>query len=60
MDPAVDAPPIYKQFIAKMADKMVDSDSTGDTANYLRPGILFAPVSSWELVRETIVERLNK
>lgn len=60
MDFVVDAPPTYKQFIANMADKMLDSDFTGDTAKLLRPGISFAPVSSWELVRETLVERLKK
>lgn len=60
MDFVVDTPPTYKQFIANMEEKMADPDFTDDTAKLLRPGISFDASSSWELVRETLVERLKK
>ena len=60
MDFVVDAPLTYKQFIANMEEKMADPDFTEDTTKLLRPGISFDASSSWELVRETLVERLKK
>lgn len=60
MDFVVDAPPTYKQFIANMEEKMADPDFTEDTTKLLRPGISFDASSSWELVRETLVEKLKK
>ena len=56
----VDASPTYKQFMANMEDKMSDPEFTGDTTKLLRPEIIFDPVASWDLVRETLVERLKK
>lgn len=56
----VDAPPTYKQFMANMEEKMSDPEFTGDTTKLLRPEINFDPVASWDLVRETLVERLKK
>lgn len=56
----VDASPTYKQFMANMEEKMSDPEFTGDTTKLLRQEINFDPVASWDLVRETLVERLNK
>ena len=56
----VDAQPSYKQFMANMEEKMSDPEFTGDTTKLLRPEINFDPVASWDLVRETLVERLKK
>ena len=43
-----------------MEEKMADPEFTGDTTKLLRPEINFNPEASWELVRETLVERLKK
>ena len=56
----VDAPPTYKQFMANMKEKMSAPEFTGDTTKLLRPEINFDPIASWDLVRETLVERLKK
>lgn len=56
---AVEAPPTYKQFIFNMKEKMADPEFTGDTTKLLRPGLDFQPMTAWELVRETLVERLK-
>lgn len=60
MDFVVDTPPTYKLFIANMEEKMSDPEFIGDTTKLLRPEISFDPQASWELVRETLVERLKK
>ena len=46
--------------MANMEEKMADSEFTGDTTKLLRPEINFNSEASWELVRETLVERLKK
>ncbi len=56
----VDTLPTYKQFIANMEEKMADPDFTDDITKLLRPEISFDPTSSWELVKEMLVDRLKK
>ena len=46
--------------MANMEEKMADSEFTGDTTKLLWPEINFNSEASWELVRETLVERLKK
>ena len=55
----VEAPPTYKQFMANMEEKMADPEFTGDTVKLLRPGIQFDPQAAWDLVRETLVDKLQ-
>ena len=38
----------------------IQTNATGDTTKLLRPEINFDPIASWDLVRETLVERLKK
>ena len=44
--------------IANMEEKMSDPEFTGDTTKLLRSEINFNPDASWNLVRETLVEKL--
>ena len=55
----VAAPPTCKQFIVNMEEKLADPEFTGDTTMLLRPDISFNPEASWELVRETLVNKLK-
>lgn len=46
--------------MANMEEKMIDPEFVGDITSLLRPEILFDPAASWEIVRETLVERMRK
>lgn len=60
MDFVAGQPPTYKQFILNMEEKMNDADFLGDIESIIRPGETFNPQAGYELVRETLIERLRK
>ena len=60
MDFVVDHKPTYKEFIINMADKMQDDEFLGDTESMLRFGDTFDPQTAYELVREKLIDRLQK
>ena len=55
----VENPPTYKQFVNNMEDKMSDEEFLGDTMGLLRPEMSFEPLSSYQLVKETLIDRLQ-
>ena len=60
MDFVVEHKPTYKEFIINMADKMQDDEFLGDTKGMLRFGDTFAPHTAYELVREKLIDKLQK
>lgn len=60
MDFVVDHIPTYKEFIINMDDKMTDDEFLGDTSGLLRSGDDFNPASSYQLIRERLIEKLQK
>lgn len=56
----VQQPPTYKQFIANMEEKITDVDFLGDTQQLIRPDRTFNPQTGYELVRTTLINRLQK
>ena len=60
MDFVVEHKPTYKEFIINMADKMQDAEFLGDTESMLRFGDTFDPQVAYELVREKLIDRLQK
>ena len=62
MDFVVDAPPTYKQFIANMEAKMIDTDFIGDIQGLLRAEDKFDAAKAqeaYEQVREVFIEKLK-
>lgn len=51
--------PTYKQFVNNMEAKMTDEEFLGDTKGLLRPEMSFEPLSSYQLVKETLIDRLQ-
>lgn len=51
--------PTYKQFVNNMEAKMTDEEFLGDTMGLLRPEMSFEPLSSYQLVKETLIDRLQ-
>lgn len=60
MDFVVDHIPTYKEFIINMDDKMKDDEFLGDTAGLLRVGDEFHPAQLFELVKDRLIDRLQK
>lgn len=56
----VQQPPTYKQFIMNMEEKMQDRDFLTDSKPLLRPGIEFDPVKAYEIVKERLIDKLQK
>ena len=54
----VEQPPSYRQFIANMEEKMQDQEFLGDVSLILRPDIEYSPANAYNLVRETLIERI--
>ena len=42
-----------------MEEKMKDTDFLGDTKNLLRLGDIFDPVQGYEIVKSTLIDRLQ-
>lgn len=51
--------PTYKQFVNNVEAKMTDEEFLGDTMGLLRPEMSFEPLSSYQLVKETLIDRLQ-
>lgn len=51
--------PTYKQFVNNMEAKMTDEEFLGDTMGLLRPEMSFEPLASYQLVKETLIDRLQ-
>lgn len=51
--------PTYKQFVNNMEAKMTDEEFLGDTMGLLRPEMSFEPLSSYQLVKESLIDRLQ-
>lgn len=60
MDFVVDHIPTYKEFIANMDEKMQDDEFLGDTAGLLRVGEEFDPHEAYDLVKEHLIDKLQK
>lgn len=54
----VENPPTYKQFVNNMEAKLNDAEFLGDTTGLLRPEKSFDPVIAYQLVKETLIDRL--
>ena len=54
----VEQPPSYRQFIANLDEKMQDPEFLGDVSLILRPDIAFSPQEAYDLLRETLIERI--
>ena len=55
----VEKPPTYKQFVNNMEMKMGDVEFLGDTIGLIRPEMAYDPVAAYELVKETLIDRLQ-
>ncbi len=60
MDFVVDHVPTYKEFINNMEDKMQDNEFLGDTSQLLRSGDSFKPDEAYGIVRQRLIDRLQK
>ena len=56
----IDNQPIEIDDIINMADKMQDDEFLNDTEHFLRFGDTFDPQAAYELVREKLIDRLQK
>ena len=56
----VDKPPTYKQFVNNMETKMTDLEFLGDTMGLIRPEMDYDPVAAYELVKNTLIDRLQQ
>ena len=56
----VEQPPTYKQFVNNMETKMTDLEFIGDTIGLIRPEITYNPTEAYQLVKEALIERLQK
>lgn len=55
----VDHSPTYKEYVLNMEEKMKDTDFLGDTKNLLRLGDTFDPAQGYEIVKSTLIDRLQ-
>lgn len=60
MEFVVDHIPTYKEFIANMEDKMQDDEFLGDTSQLLRIGERFDPQEAYAIVKERLIDKLQK
>ena len=60
MEFVVTQPPTHKQFILNMEEKMKSEDFLTDSLLLLRPGITFNPHEAYEIVRERLIDKLQK
>ena len=56
----VSQPPTYKLFIDNMEEKMRDPEFLGDIQSLIRPGEIFDPMQGYEIVKKTLIDRLQK
>lgn len=56
----VENPPTYKQFVNNMEAKLNDEEFLGDTMGLLRPELSFDPTAAYQIVKETLIDRLQK
>ena len=56
----VEKPPTYKQFVNNMETKMNDAEFLGDTMGLIRSEIAYDPVVAYQLVKETLIDRLQE
>ena len=56
----VENPPTYKQFVNNMEAKLNDEEFLGDTMGLLRPELSFDPTAAYHIVKETLIDRLQK
>ena len=56
----VEKPPTYKQFVNNMEAKLNDAEFLGDTIGLIRPELPFDPIAAYQLVKETLIDRLQK
>ena len=56
----VGKPPTYKQFVNNMETKINDEEFLGDTIGLIRSEIAYDPVTAYQLVKETLIEKLQK
>lgn len=52
--------PTHKQFVNNMEIKMNDAEFLGDTIGLIRPEIAYDPVVAYQLVKETLIDRLQE
>lgn len=55
----VDHSPTYKEYVLNMEEKMQDDEFLGDTKNLLRLGDTFDPLQGYEIVKSTLIDRLQ-
>ena len=55
----VENPPTYKQFVNNMEAKLNDEEFLGDTMGLLRPELSFDPITAYQVVKETLIDRLQ-
>ena len=56
----VEKPPTYKQFVNNLETKMTDMEFLGDTIGLIRPEMKYDPVTAYQLVKETLIDKLQK
>lgn len=56
----VEKSPTYKQFVNNMEAKLHDAEFLGDTIGILRPESSFDPMVAYEVVKELLIDRLQK
>ena len=55
----VENPPTYKQFVNNMEAKLNDEEFLGDTMGLLRSELSFDPTAAYQIVKETLIDRLQ-
>ena len=55
----VENSPTYKQFVNNMEAKLNDEEFLGDTMGLLRPELSFDPTAAYQIVKETLIDRLQ-
>jgi len=55
----IENPPTYKQFVNNMEAKLNDEEFLGDTMGLLRPELSFDPTAAYQIVKETLIDRLQ-
>ena len=60
MEFVVDKAPSYKQFVNNMEAKLNDEEFLGDTMGLLRPELSFDPMTAYQVVKETLIDRLQQ
>jgi len=56
----VEQPPTYKQFVNNMETKINDEEFLGDTIGLIRSEIAYNPTVAYQLVKETLIDRLQE